>query len=232
MTLTAHAPAAIPVLTASADSFFFFSSRRRHTRLQGDWSSDVCSSDLYGSSWPAPAANRTWSISPPRWSRLTGPGRWRDFCSARCAGPTVAPPPSSDSGSSPAAARPCRSAPVCTASAAGRGVSPIGSGVRGRSLSGFRERTNSRTAPVIIPSGFMDRPRERRYSMIKDVRTKILKVIPDERGRLMETLRSDDDMFTKFGQAYITTAYPGVVKGWHYHKIQVDNFIGVKGMFN
>src|SRR5256885_12474738 len=27
---------------------FFFSSRRRHTRLQGDWSSDVCSSDLGG----------------------------------------------------------------------------------------------------------------------------------------------------------------------------------------
>src|SRR2546426_7735295 len=30
--------------------FFFFSSRRRHTRLQGDWSSDVCSSDLICSS--------------------------------------------------------------------------------------------------------------------------------------------------------------------------------------
>src|SRR5256885_12059018 len=30
----------------SRSSFFFFSSRRRHTRLQGDWSSDVCSSDL------------------------------------------------------------------------------------------------------------------------------------------------------------------------------------------
>src|SRR5256885_9497183 len=28
------------------ERFFFFSSRRRHTRLQGDWSSDVCSSDL------------------------------------------------------------------------------------------------------------------------------------------------------------------------------------------
>src|SRR5438876_7433598 len=27
--------------------FFFFSSRRRHTRWTGDWSSDVCSSDLY-----------------------------------------------------------------------------------------------------------------------------------------------------------------------------------------
>src|SRR5258706_7974625 len=28
--------------------FFFFSSRRRHTRLVSDWSSDVCSSDLWG----------------------------------------------------------------------------------------------------------------------------------------------------------------------------------------
>src|SRR2546425_6152207 len=68
-------------------------------------------------------------------------------------------------------------------------------------------------------------------AMISGVRTKPLKVIPDERGRLMETLRCDDDLFVKFGQAYITTAYPGVVKGWHYHKIQVDNFIGVRGMF-
>src|SRR5690606_40881875 len=29
-------------------SFFFFSSRRRHTRFSRDWSSDVCSSDLFG----------------------------------------------------------------------------------------------------------------------------------------------------------------------------------------
>ena len=67
--------------------------------------------------------------------------------------------------------------------------------------------------------------------MIQGVRTKALKVIPDERGRLMESLRSDDDIFIKFGQAYVTTAYPGVVKGWHYHKIQVDNFVPIKGMF-
>src|SRR5256885_6977223 len=33
-------------MLVSVYSFFFFSSRRRHTRLQGDWSSDVCSSDL------------------------------------------------------------------------------------------------------------------------------------------------------------------------------------------
>src|SRR5262249_59957783 len=36
--------------------FFFFSSRRRHTRLVSDWSSDVCSSDLVGM-WGACAAD-------------------------------------------------------------------------------------------------------------------------------------------------------------------------------
>jgi len=45
--------------------------------------------------------------------------------------------------------------------------------------------------------------------LIKDVKIKKLKVVPDERGRLMEMLRSDDDLFIKFGQAYMTTAYPG-----------------------
>src|ERR1039457_314743 len=34
------------VTTMLRRQFCFFSSRRRHTRLQGDWSSDVCSSDL------------------------------------------------------------------------------------------------------------------------------------------------------------------------------------------
>ncbi len=66
--------------------------------------------------------------------------------------------------------------------------------------------------------------------MIDGVRTKSLKVIPDERGMLMEMLRADDDVFIKFGQIYMTTAYPGVVKGWHYHKKQCDNFVVVKGM--
>jgi len=66
--------------------------------------------------------------------------------------------------------------------------------------------------------------------MIKGVKVKRLKVIPDERGRLMEILRSDDDCFEKFGQVYMTTARPGVVKGWHYHKKQTDNFSVVSGM--
>src|SRR5699024_12213214 len=38
-------PAALYLHDASRD-FFFFSSRRRHTRSKRDWSSDVCSSDL------------------------------------------------------------------------------------------------------------------------------------------------------------------------------------------
>lgn len=65
--------------------------------------------------------------------------------------------------------------------------------------------------------------------MIKDVNVKSLKVIPDERGRLMEILRNDDKIFRKFGQVYLTTAYPGVVKGWHYHKVQYDHFVCVGG---
>jgi dTDP-4-dehydrorhamnose 3,5-epimerase len=66
--------------------------------------------------------------------------------------------------------------------------------------------------------------------MIIGVKTKLLKVIPDERGRLMEMLRYDEEIFMRFGQLYMTTAFPGVVKGWHYHKVQYDNMIVVKGM--
>jgi len=65
---------------------------------------------------------------------------------------------------------------------------------------------------------------------IEGVHIKPLRVIPDERGRLMEILRSDDDIFEKFGQVYITTVYPGVVKAWHYHKVQADNMACVRGM--
>jgi dTDP-4-dehydrorhamnose 3,5-epimerase len=66
--------------------------------------------------------------------------------------------------------------------------------------------------------------------MIDGVKVTPRKPIPDERGRLMELLRSDEPDFEKFGQVYMTTAYPGVVKAWHYHKRQVDNFICIQGM--
>ncbi len=67
--------------------------------------------------------------------------------------------------------------------------------------------------------------------MIDGVKVKHLRVLPDERGRLMEILRADDqEFFSKFGQVYVTTTYPGVVKAWHHHKRQADNLACVQGM--
>ena len=66
--------------------------------------------------------------------------------------------------------------------------------------------------------------------LIEGLRTKPLRVIPDERGRLFEMLRCDEPLFLKFGQVYCTTVNCGVVKGWHCHKKQVDNFVCVNGM--
>ena len=66
---------------------------------------------------------------------------------------------------------------------------------------------------------------------IEGVKTKKLRLIQDERGWLMEVLRNDDrDLFEKFGQVYVSATYPGVVKAWHYHKHQVDNFACIAGM--
>ncbi len=65
---------------------------------------------------------------------------------------------------------------------------------------------------------------------IHDVLVKPLRLIPDERGWLMEVLRSDDEHFVKFGQVYVSGTYPGVVKAWHYHKRQTDFFACVAGM--
>jgi len=66
--------------------------------------------------------------------------------------------------------------------------------------------------------------------MIDGVKLKKLKVMPDERGRLTEILRKDDELFKGFGQIYVTTTYPGVVKAWHKHVKQTDNLACVVGM--
>ncbi|CAN5311839.1 hypothetical protein BH09SUM1_BH09SUM1_14710 [soil metagenome] len=67
--------------------------------------------------------------------------------------------------------------------------------------------------------------------LIQGVKTRKLSVNCDERGRLMEMLRADDkEMDVRFGQVYMTTAYPGVTKAWHYHKLQTDHFVCISGM--
>ena len=69
-----------------------------------------------------------------------------------------------------------------------------------------------------------------RKELIAGVQVKRLALIPDERGFLVEMLRSDWPEFEKFAQSYATACYPGVVKAWHYHKKQWDHFVCVYGM--
>jgi len=66
--------------------------------------------------------------------------------------------------------------------------------------------------------------------MIEGVEIKQLARHADERGFLMELLRSDDSIFTKFGQCYVSMNYPGVIRAWHWHKKQDDFFVVMKGM--
>ncbi len=65
---------------------------------------------------------------------------------------------------------------------------------------------------------------------IDGVQVKPLRVVPDERGWLMEILREDDEQFRRFGQVYVSATYPGVVKAWHFHTRQTDNFACVAGL--
>jgi len=67
--------------------------------------------------------------------------------------------------------------------------------------------------------------------MIEGVKVKILKVIPDNRGRLMEILRVSETKIQP-QQVYLTTAYENVVKDkeyFHMHKNQTDFFCCVRG---
>jgi dTDP-4-dehydrorhamnose 3,5-epimerase len=57
-----------------------------------------------------------------------------------------------------------------------------------------------------------------------------LKRIPDERGTIFHMLRSDDPHFEKFGEVYFSRVYPGVIKGWHIHKVMTQNYAVPVGM--
>ncbi len=66
--------------------------------------------------------------------------------------------------------------------------------------------------------------------MIDGVKIIPLKQIPDERGRIMHMLRSNDPHFEQFGEIYFSTAYPDVIKGWHEHTKQIQNYAVIHGM--
>lgn len=67
--------------------------------------------------------------------------------------------------------------------------------------------------------------------MIEGVKVKKLKVIPDERGRLIEILRVSETEIQP-QQVYLTTAHKNVVKdkeNFHIHRNQTDFFCCIKG---
>lgn len=51
----------------------------------------------------------------------------------------------------------------------------------------------------------------------------------DDRGFFMEILRDDDELLSRFGQASMSLSYPGVIKAFHYHKLQDDLWFFPKG---
>ena len=65
--------------------------------------------------------------------------------------------------------------------------------------------------------------------MIQGVSLRPLKQIPDERGKVMQMLRRDDPWFERFGEIYFSLVYPGVVKGWHLHKVMTLNYAVITG---
>ncbi|MEM7279436.1 MAG: dTDP-4-dehydrorhamnose 3,5-epimerase family protein [Pseudomonadota bacterium] len=67
-------------------------------------------------------------------------------------------------------------------------------------------------------------------SAIPGVLVKSLKLLPNERGRLMEVLRCDEPEFKGFGQAYITESLPTVVKAWYRHQHQTDHITCITGL--
>lgn len=58
---------------------------------------------------------------------------------------------------------------------------------------------------------------------------KQLKTHVDDRGYLVELVRSDDSFFTQFGQAYVSVINSGVVKGFHKHSRQTEQITCVSG---
>ena len=65
--------------------------------------------------------------------------------------------------------------------------------------------------------------------MIGGVLVRPLRQIPDERGKIMHMLRADDTHFERFGEIYFSVVYPGVIKGWHLHRVMTLNYAVVSG---
>jgi len=57
-----------------------------------------------------------------------------------------------------------------------------------------------------------------------------LRSIPDERGYIKHIMKkSQFPLNQDFGEVYLSCIYPGIVKGWHLHKRQTQNYVCIKG---
>ena len=65
--------------------------------------------------------------------------------------------------------------------------------------------------------------------MIHDVKITPLKIIPDQRGKVMHMLRKDSPIFDKFGEIYFSTIYHKSIKAWPLHKESALNYACMHG---
>ena len=65
--------------------------------------------------------------------------------------------------------------------------------------------------------------------MIHDVKITPLKIISDDRGKVMHMLRNDNPIFHSFGEIYFSTIYKDSIKAWHLHKESTLNYACIKG---
>jgi dTDP-4-dehydrorhamnose 3,5-epimerase len=65
--------------------------------------------------------------------------------------------------------------------------------------------------------------------MIQGVKILKLKIIADNRGKVMHMLRNDSPVFESFGEVYFSTIYENKIKAWHLHKESFLNYVCING---
>ena len=61
--------------------------------------------------------------------------------------------------------------------------------------------------------------------MINDIIISPLKILSDNRGKVMHMMRNDSKVFKSFGEVYFSTIYKDSIKAWHLHKENTLNYV-------
>ena len=65
--------------------------------------------------------------------------------------------------------------------------------------------------------------------MIEGIEITKLKIISNNRGKVIHMLRNDSKVFGSFGEIYFSTIYKDCIKAWHLHKESSLNYVCIKG---